>query len=74
VAAFYLSNVEQFLTQDGKWETFCGSVSTLPLDESSLFIRSGRGGPYSLGAGGGVQNSSAANMLAELAPCRAAPR
>jgi hypothetical protein len=70
VSAFYLSNVEQFLVQDGKWNTFCSSVATLPLDESSYFIRSGRGrSPF---GGGGVQNSSTANILVELAPCRAA--
>jgi len=68
VSAFYLSNVEQFLVQDGKWNTFCSSASTLPLDETSFFIRSGRGRN---GFGGGVQNSSAANMLLDLAPCRA---
>ena len=39
VTAFYLSNVEQYLYDD-KWDTFCRSVSTLPLDTSSTFIRS----------------------------------
>src|SRR5262245_52820442 len=68
VSAFYLSNVEQFLVQDNKWDTFCSSVSTLPLDESSSFIRSGRG--RSTYGGGGVQSSSTAGMLQELAPCR----
>lgn len=66
VAAFYLSNVEQFLTQDGKWDTFCGSVLSLPIDASSTFIRTGRGGPYSQGAFGSVQNSSIGNMTREL--------
>lgn len=66
VSAFYLSNVEQFLIQDGKWDIFCSSVATLPLDETSAFIRSGRGRS---GFGGGVQNSSTNNMLLELAPC-----
>jgi hypothetical protein len=66
VAAFYLSNVEQFLTQDGKWDTFCGSVLSLPIDSSSTFIRTGRGGPYSQGAFGSVQNSSIGNMTKEL--------
>jgi hypothetical protein len=70
VSAFYLSNVEQFLSQDGKWNTFCASTSTLPLDETSFFIRSGRGRNGFSGAG--VQNSSTGNMLAELMPCRAA--
>ena len=40
VAAFYTSNVEQYLFQDGSWDRFAANVSTLPLDRSSLFIRS----------------------------------
>jgi hypothetical protein len=67
VSAFYLSNVEQFLLQDGRWDIFCSSVATLPLDETSSFIRSGRGRAGF--GGGGVQNSSTNNMLLELAPC-----
>ena len=68
VSAFYLSNVEQFLVQEGKWSTFCASTSTLPLDESSAFIRSGRG--RNAFGGAGVQNSSTVNMLQELMGCR----
>jgi hypothetical protein len=70
VSAFYLSNVEQFLVQDGRWNTFCSSASMLPLDETSFFLRSGRG-PNPFG-GGGVQNSSAAEMQGDLAACRPA--
>jgi len=67
VSAFYLSNVEQFLTQGGTWDNFCRSVRSLPVDETSMFIRSGRGGPYTVNStGGNVQNSSAAPMLPEL--------
>ena len=72
VSAFYLSNVEQFLVQDGKWDTFCSSASTLPLDDTSFFIRSGRG--RSTFGGGGVQNSSTAPMLLDLASCRGTAR
>jgi hypothetical protein len=43
VTAFYLSNVEQYLEQDRKWDTFCRNVSALPLDNSSTFIRSESG-------------------------------
>ena len=68
VSAFYLSNVEQFLIQDSKWDTFCSSVAMLPLDDTSFFIRSGRGRN---GFGGGVQNSSASSMLEDLMPCMA---
>jgi hypothetical protein len=46
VATFYLSNVEQFLTQNGTWTNFCASVATLPIDDTSTFIYSGRGSPY----------------------------
>jgi len=67
VSAFYVSNVEQFLVQDNTWNTFCRSVDSLPHDESSVFIRSGRGGPNTVNStGGNVQNSSAAPMLPEL--------
>jgi hypothetical protein len=66
VSAFYLSNVEQFLFQDAKWSRFCSSVATLPIDDTSMFIRSGRGRNS---FGGGVQTSSATKMLLDLAPC-----
>lgn len=71
VSAFYVSNVEQFLVQDGKWDRFCMSVASLPIDETSMFIRSGAGrrGGFGFGGGGGVQNSSSNNMMTDLAPC-----
>lgn len=40
VTAFYLSNVEQYLFQSDSWRYFYESVSTLPLDSASTFIRS----------------------------------
>jgi hypothetical protein len=40
VTTFYLSNVEQYLFQDGLWELFARNVAQLPLDGSSTFIRS----------------------------------
>jgi len=55
VTAFYLSNVEQYLRQDGIWNTFCQNVATLPLDEQSVFIRPS-------GAGGGVFFNSATGL------------
>jgi hypothetical protein len=52
VSAFYLSNVEQYL--DGaQWAAFCHNVSSLPLDETTAFIRSQSGG----GFGGGFLSS-----------------
>ena len=51
VSAFYLSNVEQYLRQDGIWGNFCASVASLPLDETSTFIRSVRAGNTAPGFG-----------------------
>ena len=66
ISAFYLSNVEQFLQQDGIWDNFCRSVATLPLDGSSTFIRSVRGGQYGFGSG---LNSDLGNMASEVSHC-----
>jgi hypothetical protein len=43
VAAFYLSNVEEYLIEDGVWTAFCANVATMPLDGRSTFIKSERG-------------------------------
>ena len=67
VAAFYLSNVEQYLQQDGLWPTFCQNVATMPLDGASTFIRSQSGGGG--GRGGGFVNYLGA-MAAETRTCR----
>ncbi|HET9799363.1 MAG TPA: hypothetical protein VFP90_15295 [Gemmatimonadaceae bacterium] len=40
VTAFYVSNVEQYLFQDSLWDAFARNVATLPVDASSVFIRS----------------------------------
>jgi hypothetical protein len=66
VAAFYLSNVEQYLEQDGIWDNFCRNVATLPLDTSSTFIRSVRGGRFGFGPG---LNSDLGQMAAEVKGC-----
>jgi hypothetical protein len=42
VSVFYVSNVEQYLRQDGSWPRFCANVAALPLDDTSAFIRSVR--------------------------------
>ena len=68
VSAFYLSNVEQYLQQDGIWNNFCRNVATLPLDETSTFIRSVRGGGYGPGLG---LNSELGSMQAEVKDCGA---
>lgn len=43
VNAFYVSNVEQYLFMDNKAGEFYANVATMPLSESSVFIR-----PYAL--------------------------
>jgi hypothetical protein len=40
VTAFYASNVEQYLFEDGRWPRFAASVAALPVDDRSMFIRS----------------------------------
>jgi hypothetical protein len=70
VTAFYLSNVEQYLDQQGLWPTFCSNVAALPLDDRSRFIRSVRPGPNSgnLGFGMGLTNQLG-SMLEETKSC-----
>jgi hypothetical protein len=73
VSAFYVSNVEQYLRQDGLWGRFCANVSALPVDGTSVFIRSTRGGfsgrPFGI-AGGGF-GLALASIAPEVAGCAA---
>ena len=57
VSVFYVSNVEDYLKNNGVWPAFCANVATLPLDRSSIFIRPNRGG------------SSFSPIAAETAAC-----
>jgi hypothetical protein len=67
VTAFYTSNVEQYLFQDGKWFAFVKNVATLPLDSTSTFIRSGRsGGGGGFGGGSGVGGGGFGGMRSSL--------
>jgi hypothetical protein len=66
IAAFYLSNVEQYLGRSGTWGQFCGNVATMPLDESSTFIRSVRNGNFVPGVG---LDSELGNMASETKSC-----
>jgi hypothetical protein len=68
VSAFYLSNVEQYLRQDGIWSNFCANTANLPLDQTSTFIRSVRGGTYGQGSG---LNSDLGNIAGEVKDCAA---
>jgi len=77
VSAFYVSNVEQYLGREGGLEEFCANASTLPLDDTSTFIRSERGAfpprfgrtQSNRGGFGGGFNSKLWNMLGELRGC-----
>jgi hypothetical protein len=40
VTAFYVSNVEQYLFQNGVWQSFYRNVASLPTDDATVFIRS----------------------------------
>jgi hypothetical protein len=64
VSTFYLSNVEQYLSNDGKLDTFKANVATLPIDDSSRFIRSGGSG-FGGGGGGGMGASRLGYMFQE---------
>ena len=66
VSAFYLSNVEQYLGREGIWGQFCGNAATLPLDDSSLFIRSVRNGNFVPGVG---LDSELGSMASETKSC-----
>jgi hypothetical protein len=70
VSTFYLSNVEQYLSQDGKWSLFCKNVSSLPLDTGSTFIRSANRGFTGFGGGPGFV-STLGSMAEEVKRCGA---
>ncbi len=79
VSAFYTSNVEQYLRQDNIWNNFCRSVSTFPIDATSTFIRSERGGfanqtPSIPSIPGANFNSGLIPIQPELAKCAGAAR
>jgi hypothetical protein len=71
VGVYYLSNVEQYLDQQGLWPTFCANVASLPLDAQSTFIRSVRGRPSSgtFGFGFGGLINQLGSMKGETRAC-----
>jgi hypothetical protein len=78
VSAFYLSNVEQYLNQDGKEAAFLCNVAALPLDGSSTFIYTGSGrygggpggnGLYRYGSRGRLDTTFLRPMLADARTC-----
>ena len=47
VTTFYVSNVEQYLFEDGvQWRPYFENVAALPVDERSMFVRSFQGGRF----------------------------
>jgi hypothetical protein len=67
VSAFYLSNVEEYLRQDGRLKTFCANAATLPADEASVFIRSLRNGTPDFGF---ELHSELGPMGSQIAECK----
>lgn len=65
VSAFYVSNVEQYLRLYRTWNAFCGNARALPIDDTSTFVRAGRGGRVA---------RSTSMMVAELADMNADTR
>jgi hypothetical protein len=62
VSTFYMSNVEQYLSEGSQSMDFCYNVATLPLDSTSTLIRSIRGGS----SGGGRFSLSLGAIAAEV--------
>jgi hypothetical protein len=69
VGAFYLSNVEQYLfQQNDDWSRFYSNVQTLPIDPTSMFIRSVfNNAAFTIQPGGyDLRSASLLNPIAEL--------
>jgi hypothetical protein len=66
VSAFYLSNVELYLYRELSWNSFCRNAATLPLDDTSVLIRSAFDGRYGRGFG---LNEDFGRLGQELEPC-----
>ena len=71
VSAFYVSNVEQYLRVQRVWGSFCGNAARLPIDDTSTFIRAGRGGRYS--RGGTALTHELSSMAVEVDGCDRRP-
>ena len=61
-----MSNVEQYLLREGGLDEFCASVASLPLDDSSTFIRSERGGLPTRGGGGSARGGFGRNFSSKV--------
>lgn len=71
VTAFYTSNVEQYLFQQGDdWRHFLSNVGTFPLDSSSTFIRSSHYSYDSSGAQLPSRQVAGGNFISLLCPMK----
>jgi hypothetical protein len=68
VSTFYVSNVEEYLRQDGVWRAFCGNLAALPIDENSAFIRAVRLDPLNPAVEGFATRLS--RMAPDIRGCR----
>jgi len=66
VTTFYTSNVEQYLFQDNIWREYYKNVATLPLDETSTFIRSAFNMGGFGGGSGGLRSAQLTCGIQEL--------
>jgi hypothetical protein len=71
VSSFYVSNVEQYLRVERNWGSFCGNAARLPIDETSTFIRAGRGGRVA--RGGTALTHELASITVEVDGCDRRP-
>jgi hypothetical protein len=63
VSAFYVSNVETYLQRDGKTAFFFGNVASLPVEPSSVFIRSTGRAANAVSIPGGRLGTELGNIL-----------
>jgi hypothetical protein len=66
VTTFYTSNVEQYLFQDNIWREWYNNVASMPLDATSMFIRSVFNGQAGFGGGGGLRSAQLTSSIVGL--------
>ncbi len=72
VGAFYASNVEQYLFQDGIAGNYYANVAELPIDSTSVIIRSQPSGRGGFGGGGGRGGTLSVNRICSISTLLAA--
>jgi hypothetical protein len=68
VGAFYVSNVETYLSRDGKTSAFLANVASLPLAPTSVFIRASGRARNAVSVPGGRLGSELGDILKEVLP------